>query len=58
VPWINVDETLRYGIVNRAPARARVLHEVAYRRILALPTLSTVTSDNVFSDFFVTGFFP
>ena len=35
VPWINVDETLRYGIVNRAPAGARVLHEVAYRRILA-----------------------
>ena len=35
VPWINVDETLRYRIVNRAPAGARVLHEVAYRRILA-----------------------
>lgn len=35
VPWINVEETLRYGIVNRAPAGARVLHEVAYRRILA-----------------------
>ena len=35
VPWINVRETLRYGIVNRAPAGARVLHEVAYRRILA-----------------------
>lgn len=35
VPWINVDETLRYGIVNRVPAGARVLHEIAYRRILA-----------------------
>jgi hypothetical protein len=35
VPWITVNETLRYGIVNRAPAGARVLHEVAYWRILA-----------------------
>jgi hypothetical protein len=35
VPWINVEETLRYGIVNRAPAGTRVLHEVPYRRILA-----------------------
>jgi hypothetical protein len=34
VPWITVHGTLRYGIVNRAPVRARVLHEVAYRRIL------------------------
>jgi hypothetical protein len=35
VPWVNGDEALRYGIVNRVPAGARVLHEVAYRRILA-----------------------
>ena len=35
VPWITMHGTLRYGIVNRAPAGARVLHEVAYRRILA-----------------------
>lgn len=35
VPWINVEETLRFGIVNHVPAGARVLHEVPYRRILA-----------------------
>ena len=35
VPWITVEETLRYGIVNRTPPGARVLHEVPYRRILA-----------------------
>ena len=35
VPWVTGGEALRYGIVNRAPAGARVLHEVAYRRILA-----------------------
>jgi hypothetical protein len=35
VPWVTGGEALRYGIVNRAPAGARVLHEVAHRRILA-----------------------
>ena len=33
--WSYRFDALRYGIVNRAPAGARVLHEVAYRRILA-----------------------
>jgi hypothetical protein len=35
VPWVTGGEARRYGIVNRVPSGARVLHEVAYRRILA-----------------------
>ncbi len=35
VSWLTGHGALRYGIVNRAPAGALVLHEVAYRRILA-----------------------
>jgi hypothetical protein len=35
VPWVTEHAARRYGIVNRIPSGARVLHEVAYRRILA-----------------------
>lgn len=34
VPGVNGRETLRYGIVNRVPPEARVLHAVPYRRII------------------------
>jgi hypothetical protein len=34
VPGVNGRETLRYGVVNRVPPEARVLHAVPYRRII------------------------
>jgi hypothetical protein len=34
VPGVNGHEALRYGIVNRVPPDARVLHTVPYRRII------------------------
>ena len=35
VPGVNGGQALRYGIVKRVPAGARVLHAVPYRRIIA-----------------------
>lgn len=35
VPSVNSRQSLRYGIVKRVPPGARVLHAVAYRRIVA-----------------------